>query len=71
MKENWPVVIAIVDDGANLMYLERMDGVQVGSIVIAQEKAVGILSLYVLTFLTVDRYSIQETDQSYGRTRHQ
>ncbi|MSU64971.1 MAG: heme-binding protein [Opitutus sp.] len=38
-KNNWSVVIAIFDDGANLLYLERMDGTQLGSIEIAQKKA--------------------------------
>ena len=33
------MVIAIVDDGANLIYLERADGTQIGSIEVAQEKA--------------------------------
>jgi uncharacterized protein GlcG (DUF336 family) len=33
------MVIAIVDDGANLLYLERMDGAQIGSVMVAQEKA--------------------------------
>jgi glc operon protein GlcG len=36
---NWNVVIAIVDSGANLLYLERMDGGLVGSVAIAQQKA--------------------------------
>jgi len=36
---NWNVVIAIVDSGANLLYLERMDGGLVGSVGIAQHKA--------------------------------
>lgn len=36
---NWNVVIAILDDGANLLYLERMDGVQIGSIEVARRKA--------------------------------
>ena len=35
----WTMVIAVVDDGANLMYLERADGTQIGSIRVAQEKA--------------------------------
>ncbi len=40
-KENgWPVVIAIVDSGAHLVCLERLDGTQLGSIEIAQRKAV-------------------------------
>lgn len=35
----WRVVIAIVDDGGGLQYLERADGVQPASIDIAQQKA--------------------------------
>ena len=35
----WTVVIAIVDEGANLIYLQRMDETQIGSIEVAQEKA--------------------------------
>lgn len=35
----WPVVIAVVDDGAHLLYLERMDGCKLGSIETAQAKA--------------------------------
>jgi glc operon protein GlcG len=38
-KNNWTVVIAIVDDGANLIYLQKIDGTQIGSIAVAQEKA--------------------------------
>jgi uncharacterized protein GlcG (DUF336 family) len=38
-KNQWNMIIAVVDDGANLMYLERMDGAQIGSIEIAQLKA--------------------------------
>ncbi len=38
-KNNWNVVIAILDDGANLVYLQRMDGTQIGSIEVAQAKA--------------------------------
>lgn len=37
-RNNWTVVVAIIDDGGNLMYLERMDGTQLGSITVAQEK---------------------------------
>ena len=35
----WNVVIAIVDDGANLVYLQRMDETQIGSVNIAIAKA--------------------------------
>ncbi len=38
-KNKWTMVIAVLDDGGNLIYLERMDGTQLGSIVVAQEKA--------------------------------
>lgn len=38
-KNNWNVVIAIVDEGANLLYLQRMDDTQIGSIEVAQQKA--------------------------------
>ena len=38
-KEGWPMVIAIVDSGANLLMLHRMDQAQLGSIQIAREKA--------------------------------
>ena len=37
--EGWNVVIAIHDNGGNLLYLERADGTQLGSIVVAQEKS--------------------------------
>ena len=37
--EGWKVVIAIHDNGGNLVYLERADGTQLGSIVVAQEKS--------------------------------
>ena len=35
----WPVVIAVLDQGGHLLYLERADDVQLGSIAVAQEKA--------------------------------
>jgi glc operon protein GlcG len=38
-KNNWNVVIAIVDDGGHLLYLQRMDGTQTGSIEVAMKKA--------------------------------
>lgn len=33
------VVIALVDDGANLLYLARMDGAPIGSVTVAEQKA--------------------------------
>jgi uncharacterized protein GlcG (DUF336 family) len=38
-KNNWNVVIAVVDDGGHVILLERMDGVQIGSIDVAVRKA--------------------------------
>lgn len=38
-KNEWTMVICVVDDGGHLIYLERMDGTQIGSVVVAQEKA--------------------------------
>lgn len=38
-KNNWNVVIAVVDDGGNLLYLQRIDGTQTGSIEVAIQKA--------------------------------
>jgi glc operon protein GlcG len=37
--EGWLVVIAVVDPGGHLIYLERADGTQAASAVVAQEKA--------------------------------
>ena len=37
--EGWNVVIAIVDDGGHLILLERADGTQKASVIVAQEKA--------------------------------
>lgn len=38
-KNKFTMVIVIVDDGGNLMYLEKMDDTQIGSIEVAQAKA--------------------------------
>lgn len=38
-KNKWTMVIAVLDDGGHLIYLERMDGAQIGSIGVAQGKA--------------------------------
>lgn len=39
VANKWTVVIAILDEGGNLMYLERADNTQIASIQIAQNKA--------------------------------
>jgi uncharacterized protein GlcG (DUF336 family) len=39
-RENqWNVCIAIVDDGGHLIYFQRMDGTQTGSVLVSQRKA--------------------------------
>ncbi len=38
-EQGWSVVIAIVDASGHLLYLERADGTQLGSVGVAQEKA--------------------------------
>jgi uncharacterized protein GlcG (DUF336 family) len=38
-KNNWTMVICVVDDGGHVIYLEKMDGTQLGSIQVAQDKA--------------------------------
>jgi glc operon protein GlcG len=39
LKNKWTMVIVLVDDGGNVMYLERMDNAQLGSIEVATQKA--------------------------------
>ncbi|QHE86721.1 GlcG/HbpS family heme-binding protein [Hydrogenophaga sp. BPS33] len=39
LKNNWPVTIAIVDDGGHLLWLQRLDGVAAISAHIAPSKA--------------------------------
>ena len=39
LKQAWPVVIAVVDDGGHLICLHRLDNAQFGSVEIAIQKA--------------------------------
>jgi glc operon protein GlcG len=39
VKNKWNVVIAVVDDGGQLLYVQRMDGTQYGSVDVAIKKA--------------------------------
>jgi glc operon protein GlcG len=43
-SNGWNVTIAIVDDGGHTIYLAKMDGCQIGSVNIAQHKAVGAVN---------------------------
>ena len=38
-KNNWTVAVSIVDTGGNLVYFEKMDGTQTGSVNVSLEKA--------------------------------
>jgi glc operon protein GlcG len=38
-KHSWPLNVAVVDSGGNLVSFARMDGAQIGSIAISEQKA--------------------------------
>jgi glc operon protein GlcG len=38
-KNNWPVVITILDSGGNVVLIQRLDGAQFGSIEVSRDKA--------------------------------
>ncbi|HEY1239617.1 MAG TPA: heme-binding protein [Bryobacteraceae bacterium] len=38
-RNGWTMVVCIVDDGAHVICLERMDGTQIASVTVAQDKA--------------------------------
>src|SRR5262245_56855526 len=38
-RNNWTMVVAIVDPGGHLVYLERMDGAPIGSVAVSISKA--------------------------------
>ena len=38
-KNTWAMAVAIVDTGGHLVYFEKMDGTQTGSVTVAQKKA--------------------------------
>ena len=39
VRNKWNVVIAVVDGGGYLLHLRRLDGTQLGSVAVAEEKA--------------------------------
>jgi len=45
LRNSWRVVIAIVDDGGHLLYLQRNHGTQFGSVEIAIQKARAAVAL--------------------------
>jgi glc operon protein GlcG len=42
-KNNWNVVMAIVDDGGHLLFLQRMDNTQLASVEVSIQKAKGAM----------------------------
>ena len=44
-KNNWPVVIVILDSGGQMVMLQRLDNAQWGSVDIAKEKARSAVAL--------------------------
>ena len=38
-KNNWTMVVAVVDPAGDLVYLEKMDDTQVASVIVCQDKA--------------------------------
>jgi uncharacterized protein GlcG (DUF336 family) len=42
-RNNWPVVITVLDDGGHLIYLQRADGTQLGSIEVSIAKGRGAI----------------------------
>jgi uncharacterized protein GlcG (DUF336 family) len=39
LKNKWNVAITLLDEGGNLLFFQRMDGVQIGSIEVSRRKA--------------------------------
>jgi glc operon protein GlcG len=54
-KNGWTMVVAVLDDGGNLVALERMDGTQLGSVDVAQAKALTALRFKRPTLAFQDR----------------
>lgn len=62
-KHGWPLNVAVVDSGANLVAFARMDGAQLGSIAIAEHKARTAAKTRRPTKFFQDR--IQQEDAKY------
>jgi glc operon protein GlcG len=65
-KRGWPLDIAVVDSGANLVAFERMDGAQLASIAIAEHKARSAASFRRPT--RVFEEAVQKADFKYVLT---
>lgn len=58
-ENKWNVCVAILDDGGHLLYFERMDGVQLGSIEVSMRKAESALKFRRSTAAFADRIAAQ------------
>jgi uncharacterized protein GlcG (DUF336 family) len=65
-KHGWPLNIAVVDSGANLVAFARMDGAQLASIAISEHKARAAASFRRPT--RVFEEAIQKSDMKYVLT---
>jgi glc operon protein GlcG len=65
-KHGWPLNIAVVDSGANLVAFARMDGAQIASISIAEHKARAAASFRRPT--RVFEEAVQKADYKYVLT---
>lgn len=54
LRNSWRIVIAIVDDGGHLLYLQRNHGTQFGSVEIAIQKARAAVAFQRPTKVTED-----------------
>jgi uncharacterized protein GlcG (DUF336 family) len=62
-KRGWPLVISVVDSGANLVAFARMDGAQTGSVSVSQHKARAAATFRRPT--RVFEEAIQKNDMKY------
>ena len=62
-KHGWPLNVAVLDSGANLVAFERMDGAQLASIAISQHKARAAVKFRRPT--KVFEQAVQENDLRY------
>ena len=65
-KRNWPMNIAVVDSGNNLLSFQRMDGSQLSSIAVSQHKAHAAVSFRRET--KIFENALQEGNQPYVAT---
>ena len=60
-RNNWPVVIAIVDDGGHLVQLLRLDDAQFGSVEVAIQKARAAIAFRRPTKVFADQFAAGNT----------